>query len=613
MSDPAWFLKNSAGTTRNSDPNFRSRGLNMEGRTLQREFTMKNLAKPVLLILTLLSASVVVSASEPATDTAVKKSKLGVIRGLVRDQAGNPIARAQVLVSRGKRILKQVRSNSKGRFVTKLFPGTYKILAVAEGFNPVWYSKVQLNSSDDLVYRFDLQPSGSGNTLPEVRSDRSSSKWKIRAAQMRRSIYQNVEGDSPDVEGETIEREIQYPDRVEESASRKGQTVVETYAAASEDGNYTGLNFATLLPVSDKADLVLAGQAASSSSGPNRFETNFRYRANDDHQVTVKGSIASLGRLHLEKDDLRRLGQVSLQVIDEWNVSEGIVLVYGIDYSRFTGAGSKSAINPRIGFQFDVNEETRFRTAFTTSSESPSWQRAAVLEDNRVLFQEPVAFEEVIVDEDGPQMPRRRRLEFGIERILDNSSSIEANVFFDAVSGRGIGLVNIPFDTVSGDGFEEFVGNQQGKARGVRVVYSRRINGTFSTSAGYSIGNGQKLSANAIGNPDELFEDDTFQSFVGQVDADLDTGTNLTTVFRFSPQATVFAIDPFKGRMAIYDPSLSVLVTQSLPTLGLPISAEATIDARNLLEFQSGVAGEESMLKLNSQRRILRGGISVRF
>ena len=33
---------------------------------------------------------------------------------------------------------------------------------------------------------------------------------------------------------------------------------------------------------------------------------------------------------------------------------------------------------------------------------------------------------------------------------------------------------------------------------------------------------------------------------------------------RFSPNATVFAIDPFAGRLGVYDPSLSIQVTQDL-------------------------------------------------
>jgi hypothetical protein len=80
-----------------------------------------------------------------------------------------------------------------------------------------------------------------------------------------------------------------------------------------------------------------------------------------------------------------------------------------------------------------------------------------------------------------------------------------------------------------------------------------------------------------------------------------------------SPQATVFAIDPFKGRLAIYDPGLSVMVTQSLPNLGLPFRAEAIIDARNIFDFQRGIFAEEGGLRLSVQRRSLRGGIQVRF
>ena len=166
---------------------------------------------------------------------------------------------------------------------------------------------------------------------------------------------------------------------------------------------------------------------------------------------------------------------------------------------------------------------------------------------------------------------------------------------------------------LSSNGFDDLVANQQGRAQGLRVVYNRRINGTFSTAAGYAFGNGQKLSEKAVTDPSEIFENGMFQTVFGQVSADFDTGTHINTIFRFSPEATVFAIDPFQGRLAIYDPSLSVLITQSLPNLGLPIRAEAIVDARNLFDFQSGVNAEEGSLKLTSGRRILRGGISVRF
>ncbi len=54
-------------------------------------------------------------------------------------------------------------------------------------------------------------------------------------------------------------------------------------------------------------------------------------------------------------------------------------------------------------------------------------------------------------------------------------------------------------------------------------------------------------------------------------------------------------------------------MTQQLPTFGLPVRAQATLDARNVLDVMTGVEDGESQLSLNAMRRVVRGGISVRF
>ncbi len=581
----------------------------------------KNLLKPILILLTAFAA-VFISAFETEAKVVIQNNGgLGTIKGVVRDNSGKPIANATVAFFRvgTSKLLKQVLSNSEGSFLAKIVPGTYSILAVAEGFNPVSYSEVEVNRSKELVYKFNLEPSGKGNTLPEKKAERNSSKYPIRQSVLRRSIYQIDNGDAPIDETKVDEnsvadtdKTVEVPTGTEEKSSRKGQTVVETYFAGSESEKYTGLNFATLLPVTDKTEVIIAGQTGTGESASNRLETSVKVRANEDHNLRFKGSISSLGTIKSNQTQ-ESLGQFSFQVLDEWNVRESIILVYGFDYSRFIGAGNESSISPRFGLQFDINSKTRFRTAYTTATEERTWQRAIDLEGSQLLFREPVSSQDVVIENNKPQINKSRRLEFGFERVLDNKSNVEANVFFDAINGRGVGLDNLPFDALNGEAFSEFVVNQQGKAQGLRVVYTRRLNGMFSASAGYAFGNGQKLSAEAVSNPANAFENDFFQTFVGEFDADLNTGTNVKTIFRLSPQATVFAIDPFAGRMAIYDPGLSVLVTQSLPNWGLPIRAEAIIDARNLFDIQSIINGEEGSLRLNSQRRILRGGISVRF
>lgn len=555
----------------------------------------------------------VVSVSETQAKVVVEnRAAFGIIKGIVRDEQGSPISDAAVAIFRAgtSKLLKQVRSAADGSFLAKVVPGTYTVLAVAQGFNAMTVNDVQVERSSELSYGFKLEKVGSGNTLPEKRIDRNSSKWIVMSAQSRRSIYQHQDGEIPISEDAAVK-----PDSVEESigtiadeesVKRRGQTVVETYFANSPSGNYQGLNFATLQPLGENTEVIFAGQTGIGDAAPSRLETTVKTSLNKNHQIQLTASAAKLGKI---QNTDRQLGQVSFQTIDEWRIKDGIILVLGFDYSRFVGAGNDSSISPRFGLQFDADAKTRFRTAYTTQTEDRDWSNVVELENSSVAFRSQSAAPVIAVKNSKPKMNKSRRLEFGVERVLDNNSSIETTAFLDTVTGRGVSLVNMPLSVLSAENFAPFVASQQGAAQGVRVVYRRRFGKTLSGIAGYSFGKGQQLSPEAVSSPTNVFENASFQSFVGQIDADLKSGTQIKTVFRLSSQATVFAIDPFQGRMAIYDPGLSVLITQPLPTLGLPVHAEAIFDARNILDFKN----EQGNIQLEAQRRMLRGGILVRF
>ena len=74
-------------------------------------------------------------------------ANLGTIKGIVRDEAGNPIADATVAIFKASKVLKQVRSAADGSFIAKILPGTYTIFAVAQGFNPVTLADVEIGSA----------------------------------------------------------------------------------------------------------------------------------------------------------------------------------------------------------------------------------------------------------------------------------------------------------------------------------------------------------------------------------------------------------------------------------------------------------------------------------
>lgn len=557
----------------------------------------------------------VVSVSETQAKIVVEKTAaFGIIKGVVKDDQNNPISGAAVGVFRSgtSRLLKQVYSSPDGRFLAKVIPGTYTVLAVAQGFSSMTVDEVQVERSSELSYGFKLEKVGGGNTLPDKRIDRNSPKWRIISSQNRRSIYQHQEGETPvdeDVSAQDNQNKVEesigtFDD--EQSSKRQGQTVVETYFANTSAGNYQGLNFATLQPLGENTEIIFSGQTGIGEIAPSRLETTVKTRLNEKHQIRLTTSAAKLGKIQTGDNSL---GQISFRTIDEWQVKDGVILVLGFDYSRFVGAGNDSAISPRFGLQFDVDAKTRFRTAYTMQTEDRDWSNVVELEDSAVAFRSQSTIPVVAVENSKPKMNKSRRLEFGVERVLDNNSSIETTAFFDTVTGRGLGLSEVSANVLDAEDFAPFIVSQEGSARGVRMVYTRRFGKIFSGFAGYSFGQGQKLSPQAISTPSNAFENASFQSFVGQINADLKTGTRIKTIFRLSPQATVFAIDPFQGRLAIYDPGLSILVTQPLPTLGLPIHAEAIFDARNVFDLRN----EQGNVQLESQRRMLRGGIMVRF
>ncbi len=569
----------------------------------------------------------------PGIAQGAPAKSLGTVTGTVKDNKGNPLAGALVSLLRegAKQVAKEARTDDKGNFIAKVVPGRYGIRAIAQGFNEVVFSSVEVRASQELVYRFNLEPMGYGKTLPERRRDREDVKWTLRSTQNRRSIFQMEEGEEATVravadaeeqvaEASQMETAPTGPvDSGERDTKIRPHGVFETYLASNSFGtSYTGFNFAVATPVSEHVELIFSGQTGLGEA-PQRLEATTRIRVGQRHRVGVTAS-----GLHFEtpiwtsriNDQESLYGQVSLRAIDEWIVRDGIVIVMGLDYSRFIGAGGAQAFTPRFGVQYDVNARTRVKAAFASGGEEDGIQSVATFENEQVVFRNnPNAFRPIAFIDGEAVLERSHRLEFGIERVLDNSSNVEATAFFDTTTGRGVGLMSFPSTAFSGSSGEPFlhVANQQGSSRGMRVVYTRRLNRVWTASAGYAFGRGQRLGASGFSTPAELFESGLFQSGALQLAAGFDTGTHVRTVLRFSPEATVFAIDPFAGRLGVYDPSLSIQVTQELPSFGLPVRAEAILDARNLLDAQVSSDNGDVLTFVGNSRRSVRGGISVRF
>jgi hypothetical protein len=390
------------------------------------------------------------------------KGALATIAGSVKDSKGNPLPGAVVsLIKEGaKEAARQTVSKADGSFSTKIAPGRYGISAIADGFSEVVFNKVEVRASQELIYRFNLEPAGQGRTLPERRRDREDVKWTLRSTQARRSIFQVQEGEDETVRAAVAAEEAADDQSTADTDSgdteyqsepgRRARTqgVVESYFAANGPLNpaFVGMNFAVATPATEHLDLVFVGQVGAGRGAPQRFEATGLVRAGQRHRLAVSaGAVRPCSAFQVSQKDenVENLGQLSVRAIDEWIVRDGVVIVLGLDYSRFLGAGGASSLSPRIGVQFDANARTRVKAAYASGGDEGRIESVAGFEGHQVVFNgantQPVAYV------DGRAiMERSRRLEIGVERVLDNESRIEATTFFDTTSGRGVGLMSLP-------------------------------------------------------------------------------------------------------------------------------------------------------------------------
>ena len=427
---------------------------------------------------------------------AGSNKSLATISGTVRDNRGNPLAGALVsLMREGFKTVKEARTDKHGNFITKVLPGRYGIKAIANGFSEVVFTEVDVKAQQELVYKFNLEPVGSGRTLPERRRDRDDVKWTLRSAQTKRSIFQANEGEDATVKAVT-EAEAQVaeaapmesapevtgvPSETTSDSKIRPHGVLESYFASNAYGtSYVGLNFAVATPVSEHVELIFSGQTGLGDA-PGRFEATSRVRVNDRHRVGVTASGVRFAnpiwtnRLN-DQSDLQ--GQISLRAVDEWIVRDGIVIVMGLDYSRFLGAGGAHAITPRFGVQFDANARTRVKAAFASGGEEDGIQSVASFEDDQVVFRNqpvrPVAF----IDGQAV-LERSHRLEFGVERVLDNSSNVEATAFFDTTIGTRRRFVEWTSQRVLGQSRRCFY--RRCEPAGIFARHSRRLHATLES------------------------------------------------------------------------------------------------------------------------------------
>jgi hypothetical protein len=552
----------------------------------------------ILLAITLAQPVMVLGKGRP----------LGAIAGTIRDIQGQPISGALVKLidlTLGGSTLRSIPADHQGNFYARnILPGTYQLRAQARGFMSA-VKPVEIRSDVVLTLTFELKRVG---TLADQRPDRDDYRWLVRG--LPRPVLRLQGDDEPVTEIADATHHLL-------SQARRVNGLVQFVSGAplSNFGptpGYAGVNFALAGHAAPNLELVFLGQVSNHVGSPHRFELMASTYAGDTHQLTARMGYAKLRALG-DSFSMHDFNQLSLAVVDAWQVAGPVVLIYGVDLTRFSGSATQWVASPRLGVALNANAETRLSAEyFPVSNQDVQAQGEFDYEGGQVAFTTP---ENLMLVSHSSPAPRNRRLQVAIERQLDEASSVEAAFFFDEFAGRGVGVLAVPIDAAGpwDEVWQTFA--QQGQTRGARVSYRRELTSFLTGLVGYSVGQGQRVRSGGAVDPVRMFRDASFQVLSLRLDANVArTGTRISTTYRLGSEDALFGIDPFYGRLDVFDPSLNIALTQELPDFGiLPGRWEAGVDARNLLDQPEGCTAGGHTVLLGQARRSIRGSVSVRF
>ena len=582
-------------------------------------------------------------ASSPARDLSYREEEveaigstaaLATVVGTVRDEAGQPLIGAIVALlepqSRGRE-LQSVKTDLKGRFSAAVAPGAYRLRATAEGFSAM-LTRINLDGSGRMTYDIALRRT---NTLVQKRGDSDDYRWIARSVprhvlNLRPNIPTSVEPDASEVRSDSF---------VRRQPSFHGITQLMA-AQSSFPGvgpNYFGLNFAVSGSLDGNIEMAVIGQRGTGQLAPQRLMAIASMRTSDQHKMTasigygqtfVGGSTLRNNRRSAirptESGGTTTLDQVSVAALGEWQAAPQFLLIYGLDYSSFIGSTSRQqeSVLPRLAIQYSPVGNLHLKAA-VTPGRVLSRQTIEEFKTENIQTTLDLMAPEVSLNGAAPRLDRSRRYETGIEKVFrDGNSAIEASAFYDLISGHGVGVMALPLEVspLMEAAFQRIahqVTAMNGAARGGRILYRHHLGSHLTATFGYSAGGGTQFRRHLGENirPGDIFRNGLFQVATAKLDLDLTerTGTRVSTVLRFSPRAVVFAIDPFAGRLGVYDPNINIYVTQELPSFGLPVQWEAIVDLRNLLNQTTALDEGSVQLLATRNSRTIRGGLAFRW
>ena len=566
----------------------------------------------------------------------------GRVAGTVKDAEGNPLVGVTILLigptlpglPGATAAAERVITDAHGAFsVERLKPGWYSIKATAVTRLPSRRDRIRVGSgrtaTQDFVLseifvpaRFHLPQGGLATWGDDW-------KWVLRTSAGTRPVLRYRQVSTPTTTA--------APSKKARKTALPSQRLVGMVPGSARhnplaDDPGLGSVLAYLRPLSDDADLLVAGSMTSNGIQGSSLATAFRRNMlnGDPQELTLSmhelnfseapplignGSFASVNRAQ---------GMV-VSYSTTRQLSDSLRLTTGFEIDYLNSVRAVAVARPRMELAYQMDPSTAVAVRY--GSVRPDAGDETLLE----RIGELSAFPRVTMRGYRPALEQLNHAEVSVDRRLGKSSRAEAAVYQDgfqntAVWGTGSAAVvtelagNVMPNPAS-SGMTLNAGSY--RSSGFRAQYSRRFSDVVEAAVMYASGDALAATpdAPAVGGLAsgwrQALRPERSRAMACKVSTRAPRSrTQVIASYEFLSGQRVTTVDPYGEANLGVHPYLDLQVRQPLPNLAfLPAHIEAMADFRNLLAqgyVPVGGSGEEALF-LAPAYRSFRGGFSVQF
>lgn len=571
------------------------------------------------------------------TPNLARGADYGRVLGSVLDSEGNPLMGATVLIigpvigtaSSLQPSLDRILTDAHGKFLAEhLVPGWYSLRVTSPTRLPAQRNRIHVEAGQTAQEKFvlsdifapvhfQLPPAG-------LTSWGDDWKWVLRTSASTRPVMRFL-GDAPQTTAESIKPPLPASQRL------IGMTPGSTRREALEDDRGMGSVLAYLRPLSEGADLLVAGEMSADGSLGSSLATALRkniFKGNPEeislavHQLNFGDGIPiAMGGDN--RGDQYQAQALAASYSHTRKISDTVTVTTGVELDYLNAASDAMTASPHAKVEY---QESPANTIAFRYGISPDESGSTLIERVGDLN----AFPRITLRGNRTQLEKLNHAELSFDRKTGKTSRAEFAAYHDNVENAAVWGVGGPLALASLAG--SFLPNAhingvtlnagQYTSSGIRTAYVREFGSRVEVAAVYTSGNALAvrsspvLSQSANGNLRNALSLKRSQSVAGKVTARIPVSkTQITTSYQWIQRGRVTGLDPYGQANLQMEPYLGVEFRQPLPTLAfLPAHIEALADFRNLLaQGYTPVSQGGEQLILTPVYRSFRGGFSVQF